>query len=139
MDTDGTYSKKIQMSDDLRKEGLKLENNSILAEVNALLEELAMQLKEPVLKSSTRMLIIITLSINKRLSFTELLQLTSTGKGSLSNHIDKLQESGLVRTKMAFRLSGPRLIIEITKTGLEIYEKYTRLLKKLLSLENGVL
>ena len=81
------------------------------------------------------MLMIITLSINKRLTFTDLMQLTSLGKGSLSNHIDKLREDGLVVTRTVFSLSGPRLIVEITEPGMDVYRSYLSLLKRLMELQ----
>lgn len=114
-----------------------IRDSSELAEINFIIEELGVKLKESVLKSSTRMLMIISLSINKRLTFTELLQLTSIGKGSLSNHLEKLEESGLIRSKTVFSLSGPRLVIEITESGEEIYAEYQSLLRKLMFLEDG--
>ena len=112
------------------------ESTPELDEINSIIEELGVRLKEPVLKSSTRMLIIITLSINKKLTFTELLQLTSAGKGSLSNHLERLKEEGLVRSRTVFGLAGPRLVVEITEDGKEVYSDYLMLLRKLMFYEN---
>lgn len=106
-----------------------------LGDINGLLEQLGSRLRDPNLKSSSRMLMIITLSINRRLTFTDLLQLTSLGKGSLSNHIDKLREDGLVSTRTVFSFSGPRLVVEITESGMEVYRDYLSLMRRLLELQ----
>ncbi|MHB8361035.1 MAG: transcriptional regulator [Thermoplasmataceae archaeon] len=101
--------------------------------INNTLSELSGQFHEPLLKSSIRMLIIISLSHNKKLSFSDLLKLTSTGKGSLSNHLSKLEENGLIRVFNVFSVSGPRVMVEITIQGKEVYEKLSTLLKSVFS------
>ncbi|MHB1439935.1 MAG: transcriptional regulator [Cuniculiplasma sp.] len=100
-------------------------------QINSIISELSEQLQEPLLKSSIRMVIIISLVHNKRLSFTELSKLTFSGKGSLSNHISKLEERGLIRTYCAFGVGGPRSMLTITDLGLKVYNNYANLLKKI--------
>ena len=116
-------------NDDQRdsKEGLSDHDQ----EINSIISELSEQLQEPLLKSSIRMVIIISLVHNKRLSFTELSKLTFSGKGSLSNHISKLEERGLLKTYYAFSVSGPRLMLTITDSGMRVYNDYANLLKKI--------
>jgi DNA-binding transcriptional ArsR family regulator len=58
------------------------------------LKDLGEQFSDPALKSSTRVLILISLALNRRMSVVRLLSLTGTGKGSLSNHLEKLERSG---------------------------------------------
>ena len=77
--------------------------------LNDLLETLGKQLNEPVMKSTARLIIIISLAINRKLSFTDLLTITSLGKGSLSNHLEKLQKNGLIKIKTVFKQNGPRV------------------------------
>jgi DNA-binding transcriptional ArsR family regulator len=101
--------------------------------VNELIEILSIQLNEPVMKSTARLMIIISLALNKKLTFTDLLEITSLGKGSLSNHLDKLKEGGLINIKTVFSGMGPRVLIEITREGMLAYENYSKILKKLLS------
>ena len=60
------------------------------------LEELNTILNEPALKATARLSILITLALNTKLTFTELLTITSIGKGSLSNHIEKLTSNGVL-------------------------------------------
>ncbi len=103
--------------------------------LNDLLETLGKQLNEPVMKSTARLIIIISLAINRKLSFTDLLTITSLGKGSLSNHLEKLQNNGLIKIKTVFRQNGPRISIEITENGMEAYRNYSALLRELTSLK----
>jgi DNA-binding transcriptional ArsR family regulator len=101
-------------------------------ELNNIISELSEQLQEPLLKSSIRLIILISLVHNKQLSFSELSKITSSGKGSMSNHLEKLQEKGLIKTFYAFSLTGPRLMAQITEKGISAYNSYANLLKKIL-------
>ena len=101
-------------------------------ELNLKLEKLSMLLNEPVMKSTARLSILITLALNRKLTFTELLTITSIGKGSLSNHIEKLESNGLVNVSTILRSSGPRVIIEITEKGVAAYRKYSEILRYLI-------
>ncbi len=100
--------------------------------LNELIETLSIQLSEPVMKSTARLMIIISLALNRKLTFTDLLTITSLGKGSLSNHLDKLREGGLIKIKTVFSPIGPRVMVEITEEGMSAYENYSKILKKLL-------
>ncbi len=71
------------------------------------------------LKSSTRVLILILLAMNRRMSAVELRALLGLGKGSLENHLTKLEAAGYVRIRNAPSFRGLRLSVEITQTGLE--------------------
>jgi DNA-binding HxlR family transcriptional regulator len=104
-------------------------------DINTLLERLGNQLSEPVMKSSARLIILISLAINRKLSFSDLMAITSLGKGSLSNHLDKLHENGLIGIKTVFRVNGPRISIEITEKGMEAFRDYSDLLKKIMAIE----
>jgi DNA-binding MarR family transcriptional regulator len=87
---------------------------------NVTLKILAGQLSDPALKSSARIVILISLSINKKLSFVELLELTGLGKGSLENHLQKLSDSEYVTTKNFKTFGGLRETVEITGKGREV-------------------
>src|SRR5579875_627813 len=85
------------------------------------------KVNEPALKSSVRILILISLALNRHLTFTDLLELTGLGKGSLSNHLDKLEASGLIiRT-----FGGYRMIVSITPKGIEAYKGLISILASL--------
>jgi len=103
----------------LRDESLGPENATVPAgeEIRALNR----QLGDPSLKSSTRILILILLSMNRRMSANELRSMTGCGKGSLVNHLEKLQGAGYVRiqTSKSFRGSGRRQTVEVTEMGLK--------------------
>jgi DNA-binding MarR family transcriptional regulator len=95
------------------------------------LKSLSTQFNDPSLKSSTRVLILFSLALNQKLGFMDLLNLTGTGKGSLSNHLEKLEASGYIRTKSVMTFGGPRIVAEITEKGLESYKDLLGSLKKL--------
>ena len=101
-------------------------------DLNSKLEELNVLLNEPVLKSTARLSILITLALNSKLTFTDLLTITSIGKGSLSNHIEKLASNGLVSVRTVLRSSGPRVLVEITDKGRAAYRKYSEILRYLI-------
>lgn len=90
------------------------------SEKTGALKSLADQLSDPALKSSARILILISLSINKKLSFVELLGLTGLGKGSLQNHLEKLSSSQYVTTRNVKTFGGMRELVEITGKGQEV-------------------
>ena len=94
------------------------------------LKLLSEAIKDPALRSSVRLLILISLALNGHLSFTDLLSLTGLGKGSLSNHIEKLEESGLVQAKLVRTFRGYRMVVSITPKGLEAYRELMKLFKK---------
>lgn len=93
-------------------------------------------LQDP-LKNSVRVLMLFSLGINHRLSFTELLELTGISKGSLSHHLDQLSAAGLIRSRKVFTLGGPRVQVEITPLGLVVFEKLTRTLVGLAATTEG--
>jgi DNA-binding MarR family transcriptional regulator len=88
------------------------------------LKKMAELFDDATLKSSIRLLIVVSLALNKTMIFTELLELTGVGKGSLSNHLERLASAGYVRIRGVPTLKGPRTIVEITQKGIETYEKY---------------
>ena len=77
------------------------------------------QLNDPSLKSSTRILILILLAMNKKLSASELRSLVGLGKGSLENHLAKLEASGLIKVRSVRSWGGTHQAVEITEKGLE--------------------
>jgi DNA-binding MarR family transcriptional regulator len=77
------------------------------------------QLGDPIFKSSTRILILILLAMNKKLTAVELRSFVGLGKGSLENHLAKLEDSGLVKVRFVQSWGGTRQVVEITEKGLE--------------------
>jgi DNA-binding MarR family transcriptional regulator len=79
------------------------------------------QLGDSALKSSTRILMLVLLAQARRMSSVELRALTGLGKGSLENHLNKLESFGYVKISNAKSLGArgsPRQIVEITEKGL---------------------
>jgi DNA-binding transcriptional ArsR family regulator len=82
------------------------------------IKSLSAQLGDPTFKSSTRILILILLAMNKKLSASELRSLVGLGKGSLENHLEKLEASGLIRVRSVRSWGGVHQVVEITQKGL---------------------
>lgn len=80
------------------------------------------QLSDPTFKSSTRILILVLLAQARRMSSVELRTLTGLGKGSLENHLNKLEGFGYVTMSNAKSIGGrgsPMQTFEITSKGLD--------------------
>ncbi len=71
------------------------------------------------LESSTRILILILLAMNRKMSAVDLRTLLGLGKGSLENHLAKLAAAGYVTIRNAPSFRGWRQTAEITEAGLE--------------------
>jgi DNA-binding MarR family transcriptional regulator len=93
-------------------------------EQSAALKSLGEQLSDPALRSTTRILILVSLAVNGKLGFLDLLGLTGMGKGSLSNHLEKLEAGGYIKTRRVMVFGGHRVMAEITEKGLRTYESY---------------
>lgn len=98
---------------------------------SAALKNLSEQLSDPALKSTTRILILVSLAVNGKLGFLDLLELTGMGKGSLSNHLEKLETAGYIRTRRMMVWSGHRVVVEITEKGLFAYDSYVKAMNSL--------
>ena len=59
--------------------------------------------------------------MNKRMSSVQLRAVIGLGKGSLENHLEKLEVAGYIRIRKvrSFSGSGRRQEIEVTKKGVE--------------------
>ena len=77
------------------------------------------QLADPTFKSSTRILILILLAMNKKLHAAELRSFVGLGKGSLENHLAKMETSGLIRVRSVKSWGGVHQVVEITGKGLQ--------------------
>ena len=105
------------MSDD---EKIKKDFDKIVSDET--IKSLNEQLNDSTFKSSTRILILVLLAQARRMSSVELRTLTGLGKGSLENHLDKLESFGHVRISNAKSIGArgsPRQMVEITKNGLD--------------------
>lgn len=105
---------------------------------NIIADEAVKSLKEKLddssLKSSTRILILVLLALSRRLTSVQLRALTGLGKGSLENHLNRLESFGYVRLSYAKSLGargGARQTVEITEVGLERCREIVRSMKSL--------
>ena len=88
------------------------------------LRRLSLIFNDRALKSSPRLLILLSLSMNRKLRFTELSKLTGLAKGSLGNHLMKLSSSGYITIIEYSFFSSKRTTIKITEKGFETVRKY---------------
>jgi DNA-binding MarR family transcriptional regulator len=58
-------------------------------------------------------------------------ELTGAGKGSLSNHLEKLEASGYIQTRSIMKFGGPRVEVRITDKGREVYDNLVKALARL--------
>jgi len=80
------------------------------------------QLDDSTFKSSARILILVLLALARRMSSVQLRTLTGLGKGSLENHLNKLESFGYIKlsyTKSMGARGVPRQTVEITEKGLD--------------------
>jgi DNA-binding MarR family transcriptional regulator len=94
-------------------------------------QSLSEQLNNAGLRSSSRVLILILLAMNKRSTASELRVLTGLGRGSLENHLGKLESVGYVKTKNVKSFGGWRQTVEITQAGLEECRELLRTIQAL--------
>lgn len=89
------------------------------------------QFAQDELRSSARLVIMLSLGVNGRLSFADLLEVTRCAKGSLSYHLKQLADAGLVRSSTVFTFGGPRVVVEITDKGRARYGELVEQLRAL--------
>ena len=92
------------------------------------------QLDDSTFKSSARILILVLLALARRMSSVELRTLTGLGKGSLENHLNKLESFGYVKLSYAKSMGArgvPRQTVEITEKGLAACRALVRSLSRL--------
>ena len=105
------------MSDD---EEIKRDFSKIVSDETV--RSLNEQLSDSTFKSSTRILILVLLAMARRMSSVQLRTLTGLGKGSLENHLNKLESFGYVTISNAKSIGArgpPMQMVEITGKGLE--------------------
>ncbi len=89
------------------------------------------QFSDPSLRSSTRILILISLALNQKMSFVDLHNSIGIGKGSLSHHLEKMESAGYVVTRTKATFNGDRTVVEITDKGMKAYDSMLEALSSL--------
>jgi len=98
-----------------------------------LLAQLAEEITSTPFKSSIRLIILMSLGVSRKMKLTDLMKITGCGKGSISNHISKLESSGFVVTKEVSFFTSPRIVVEITEKGKIFYDNYLNMLSDILA------
>lgn len=107
-------------------------DNEVQSELKNLLRQISVELSNTPLTSSSRLIIIMSLAIDKRIKLSDLMKVTGCGKGSIENHVSKLEEGGFVRTEKISFFKSPRVYAQLTDKGQNFYENYLRLIGKFL-------
>ncbi|MHB1439274.1 MAG: transcriptional regulator [Cuniculiplasma sp.] len=102
-----------------------------------LLSQLAEEITNTPFKSSIRLIILMSLGVSRKMNLTDLMKMTGCGKGSISNHINKLESSGFVIRRDVSFFTSPRIIVEITKKGEIFYNNYLNMLGEILTKFRG--
>ncbi len=109
-------------------------NEEILDRGEDLLTSIKETLLDKAIANTQRILILVTLYLTKKLTFTELSRITSIEKGKLAYHVKVLEKKGYVTNRKHITIMGPRTFIEITAKGedkiREIIDKLTRLVSR---------
>ena len=107
-------------------------DNEVQSELKNLLRQISVELSNTPLTSSSRLIIIMSLAIDKRMKLSDLMKVTGCGKGSIENHVSKLEEGGFVRTEKISFFKSPRVYAQLTDKGRNFYENYLGLIGKFL-------
>lgn len=91
---------------------------------------------DPLLHSQLRLAIMSFLLVRGKSDFKELVKLTKASAGNLSVQIKKLEEANYIRSKKGFLNNYPHTSIEMTKTGIDAFEKYAATIKQYLNPES---
>jgi DNA-binding transcriptional ArsR family regulator len=78
-----------------------------------------------------RLAILTALSACEEADFLFLQRLTGLGKGNLSSHLSKLEDSGLVRIEKRFVGKTPNTLVGLTDDGRTTIEEHWRQLDRL--------
>jgi len=120
MPEQGQFLNSRRSSLDLSEDKTKRDFESILTDET--IRSLNEKLSDSTFKSSARILILALLAFTRKMSSVELRTLTGLGKGSLENHLSKLESYGYVTISNAKSIGSrgaPRQIVEITKKGID--------------------
>ncbi len=89
---------------------------------------------DPLLHSELRLAIMSLLISVEKAEFTYLKEKTEATAGNLSVQITKLEDAGYIIVKKGFKGKIPQTTCNITKKGVEAFEKYVEELKAYLKL-----
>lgn len=79
-----------------------------------------------------RLGIMSALSVNRKMSFSELKDLLQTSDGNLSKHARRLEDAGYVSCTKQFSGRVPRTEFSLTPTGRKMFERHLRHMETLI-------
>jgi DNA-binding MarR family transcriptional regulator len=80
----------LSEEDEIKMASVKIVNGEAVRSLND-------QLSDSTFKSSTRIMILVLLTLARSMSAVQLRTLTGLGKGNLENHLNRLEGSGYVK------------------------------------------
>ena len=87
---------------------------------------------DPVIHAPKRLAVLSILISVEDASFTYLKESTGTTDGNLSTHLTKLEETGYINIKKAFKGKKPHTICTITSKGKMAFKKYLEHLEQII-------
>lgn len=81
---------------------------------------------DPLLHSQLRLAIISLLASVESANFNYILEKTGASKGNLSVQVKKLKEAGYIQGDKHFKNDMPETTCQLTRKGLEAFEKYVK-------------
>lgn len=84
---------------------------------------------DPLLHSQLRLTIISHLVKHQESDFKELKALTKANPGNVSIQLNKLEEAGYLTVTKGFKNNYQHTSVELTKQGLEAFERYVTALR----------
>ena len=87
---------------------------------------------DPVIHSQVRLSILSILIAVKEADFNTLKRMTGATDGNLSTHLSKLEDSGYVKVKKAFKGKKPSTSCSITDRGKDAFSEYLKNLETII-------
>jgi DNA-binding MarR family transcriptional regulator len=103
------------------------ELNKFINDSNQFLEK-----KYSIFSSQMRFSVMLILMTHKKVKISELTQLFKISSGKMDHHLRKLEKEGLILKKMVLFTTRARAIIEVTKSGKEMFNEYLNSIKEII-------
>lgn len=87
---------------------------------------------DPLIHSQVRLSILSILIAVKEADFNTLKRMTGATDGNLSTHLSKLEDSGYVKVKKAFKGKKPSTSCSITDRGKDAFSEYLKNLETII-------
>ena len=92
---------------------------------------------DPVIHAPARLAVLSILISVESADFAYLKESTGATDGNLSTHLTKLEESGYISIKKAFKGKKPHSTCTITKKGRKAFEKYIENLEQIVQTQKN--